>query len=186
MSVGRIASRYAKSLRELANEKGVLQDVLDDMGTLNSAIESREFELLLQSPVVSAAKKKAIIEKVFEGKVSPLSLMFFKGIVDKGRERYLDAIADEFILQYRTQQGISSVTLTTAKELSTDEIEAIKAKLHASANTDKTIELETKVDESLIGGFVVQFGDKQYDASVASKLQNLKKEFDTNLYVKRM
>lgn len=185
MSVGRIASRYAKSLIGLANEKGVLKEVLEDMSTMNSAIENREFELLLQSPVVSGTKKKQIIDAIFKGKVSDLSLMFFKGAVDKGRERYLDAIADEFILQYRVQQGISSVKLTTAKALSPDAVDAIKAKLLSSTSTDKSIELETAVDESLIGGFVVQFGDKQYDASVANKLNSLKKEFDKNLYVKQ-
>lgn len=186
MSVGRIASRYAKSLIDLATEKGIAAEVMNDMETLNSAIESRDFELLLQSPIVSGEKKKDILEAIFKGKVNDLSLMFFKGAVDKGRERYLDAIADEFILQYRSQQGISSVTLTTAKELSAEAIEGIKAKLNASVNTDKNIELETIIDESLLGGFIVQFGDRRYDASVSNKIFNLKKEFDTNLYVKRI
>jgi len=185
MSVGRIASRYAKSLIDLATEKGIADDVLTDMETMNKAIESRDFELLLQSPIVSGEKKKEILDAIFKNKVSTLSLDFFKGAVDKGREPYLDAIADEYILQYRSQKGISSVTLTTAKELSTEALEGIKSKLNASSNTDKNIELNTIVDEKLLGGFIVQFGDRRYDASVANKLQNLKKEFDTNLYVKR-
>ena len=110
--------------------------------------------------------------------------MFFKVVVDKGRERYLDAIASEFILQYRKRQGISSVKLTTAKELSPEAIKGITDKLNASASTDKKIELETVVNEKLLGGFIVQFGDRRYDASVANKLLNLRKEFDTNLYTK--
>lgn len=186
MSVGRIASRYAKSLIDLATEKGIAADVMSDMETLNSAIESRDFKLLLKSPIVPGPKKKEILEAIFKGKVSDLSLLFFIGTVNKGRERYLDAIADEYILQYRSQQGISSVTLTTAKELSAGALDGIKAKLNASVNTDKNIELETIVDEKLLGGFIVQFGDRRYDASVANKILNLKKEFDTNLYIKRI
>ena len=75
--------------------------------------------------------------------------------------------------------------LTTAKELSADALDGIKAKLNASVNTDKNIELETVVNKKLMGGFIVQFGDRRYDASVANKLQNLRKEFDENLYIKR-
>jgi len=185
MSVGRIASRYAKSIIDLATEKGIAAEVFVDMENLNKAIETREFKLLLQSPIVAGTKKKAILEAIFKDKVNDLSLLFFKETVDKGRERYLDAIADEYILQYKKQQCISSVTLTTAKELTADAIDGIKAKLNASINTDKNIELETIVDEKLLGGFIVQFGDRRYDASVANKIFNLKKEFDTNLYVKR-
>lgn len=186
MSVGRIASRYAKSLIDLATEKGIAADVFADMETLNKAIDLREFELLLRSPIVAGGKKKDILDAIFKGKVSELSLLFFKGTVDKGRERYLDAIADEYILQYKSQQGISSVTLTTAKELSGDAIDSIIAKLNASINTAENIELETVVDEKLLGGFIVQFGDRRYDASVSNKIFNLKKEFDKNLYRKRI
>ncbi len=184
MSVGRIASRYAKSLLDLSTEKGIATEILADMKTMNTAIEIRDFELLLQSPIVGGPKKIDILEAIFKGKVNDLSLRFFIGTVTKGRERYLDAIADEYIIQYKIQQGISSVKLTTAKELSTEAIEGIKAKLNASASTDKIVELETVVDDSLMGGFIVQFGDMRYDASVANKLFNLRKEFDTNLYTK--
>lgn len=185
MSVGRIASRYAKSLIDLATEMGLVAEVKTDIETLNSAIKLRDFKLMLKSPIIPGDKKKDILDAIFKGKVNDLTLKFFNVVVDKGRERYLDAMANEYITQYKHQQGISSVKLTTAKKLSTDAIDAILAKLNASLNTDKNIELETKVDEKLMGGFIVQFGDRRYDASVSNKLFNLKKEFDTNLYTKR-
>ena len=75
--------------------------------------------------------------------------------------------------------------LTTARPLSDEALAAIKAKLNSSVQTDKEIELTTEVNEGLMGGFIVQFGDRRYDASIANKLLDLRKEFDTNLYVKR-
>lgn len=186
MSVGRIASRYAKSLLDLAVEKKVLEDVKDDMDTLKSAISNREFDLMLKSPIINGDKKKSIIDAIFKDKVNALSLMFFKGVVDKGREGYLSNIAHAFITQYKENKGISSIKLVTANKLTDEAVAAIKDKLNTSATTNQTIEVETAVDASLLGGFIVEFDDKRYDASLSHKLAELRKGFDTNLYTRRI
>ena len=85
-------------------------------------------------------------------------------------------IADAFIEQYRNMKNVSSVTLTSATALSADALEAIKSKLITDGTLSKNIEFQTKVDASLIGGFRLEFGDKLYDASVAYKLEQLKKQ----------
>ena len=91
-----------------------------------------------------------------------------------------------FIQEYKKYKHISTVTLTTASKLSEDTIKQLKAKFQASAATDETIEIETEVDPEIIGGFIATFDDNIFDASVASKLSNLKKEFKENLYISQI
>lgn len=186
MSVIRIASRYAKSLIDLSVEKNQLEEVLEDIKSFRKAAENRDLYLLIKSPIVNVSKKQQIFTALFEGKQTELTSKFFKIILSKGREEYLIEIADEFINQYKKLKHISSVKLTTAAALSEETISKIKQKLVGSEALDDHVELETVVNSDLLGGFVLEFGDKLYDASVAHKLEQLKKEFAKNEYIKEM
>lgn len=176
MSVIRIASRYAKSLLDLGKDQGVMNEVVSDMEGFSKMVENRDLYLLLKSPIINAGKKAEIFNALFDGKVNKLTKAFFDIILRKGREGYLPEIATEFLDQYKRIQGISSVKLTTAAPISDSTLESIKAKLLASEVTDESVDIETSVDESLIGGFIVKIGDKQIDASVSHKLAQLAKE----------
>ncbi len=184
MSVQRIASRYAKSLIDLAIEKDSLDTVLADFDLFDQVASNKDFSLMLNSPIIKSDKKQSIFKAVFGDKLSKLTSLFFDLILKKGREAYLPAIAKEFRLQYKTLKHISSVKLTTATPLSEDGLEALRKSILASEATDENVELEVAVDESLIGGFVIEFDNKRYDSSVAHKLALLKKEFEQNQYVK--
>jgi len=186
MSVTRIASRYAKSLLDLAKEQGKLERVLEDIKAFKQATEQRDFELVLKSPIVKTDKKKAIIKQIFEGKFDPLTMTFMDVILRKGREKYLAPIASEFESQYKKEKHVSTVRLTTAAPLEGESLEVIKMQLKTSTATDRNVEIETVVDPELIGGFVIEFDDKLYDASVAHKLELLRKEFAGNEYKKKM
>ncbi|MBT8218431.1 MAG: ATP synthase F1 subunit delta [Bacteroidia bacterium] len=184
MSVTRIASRYSKSLIDLAIEQDKLETILEDIQNFRNIADHRELSLLLKSPIVKGDKKKAILKEIFEGKVDTLTMRFLELIVDKGREELLQPIADQFVFLYKKYKHISSIVLTTAEKLSDASLKALEAKLNESSATDDVIEIETRVNPKLIGGFIVEFDDKRYDASVAHKLNTLKKEFDINLYEK--
>lgn len=175
MSVIRIASRYAKSLIDLARDQNVMEEVVSDIKGFSKMVENRDLYLLLKSPIINVGKKAQIFNALFEGKVNKLTKAFLDITLRKGREAYLPEIANEFIEQYKRMQGISSVKLTTAVPVSDSTIASIKAKLLASDVTDKSVDIETIVDESLIGGFIVEIGDKQIDASVSYKLAELAK-----------
>ena len=110
-------------------------------------------------------------------------MAFFKIILYKNREEHLPEIADEFIRQYRQRKDISTITLTTATAVSDDTLASIKAKLVDSTATGSNIEMQTKVDPEIMGGFVLEFEDKRYDASIAHKLEQLRKQFTKNEYV---
>lgn len=175
MSVGTVASRYAKSLIELAQEKNVVEDVYQDMLLFNSvASANRGLMLALKSPVVRHEKKLGILKAIFKDKVSPVSYSIFEIITRKNRESILDSIAAEFITQYNSYKGIQKALVTTSIPLNATLRDKF-TKIVADA-TGRTVELEEKVDERLIGGYILRVGDRQIDASLKSRLNELKLE----------
>lgn len=184
MSNYQVASRYAKSLIDLSIEQNKLEDIQTDIQYVKAALESRDLLLLFKSPIIQAGKKTAIVQEVFKGKVSDMTLGFLEIITKKGREKYLPEIVDSYIEQYKKHKKITGVKLTTASAISGDVKESIEKALLDSKVTSESVEIETSVDESLLGGFVIEVGDKLYDASVKHKLNKIKKEFTENKYIK--
>lgn len=182
MSVNKIASRYAKSLLDLAVEQNKLELILGDIKGFAAACENRDLELLLKSPIVKTDKKLSILNAIFGGKVDELTMAFLTIVAKKGREAALPQIADKFIAMYNTHSKITKVIITTAQPMGEVEFAKVKAKLAASNITEENLDIETKVDDSIIGGFVIEIGDKLYDASIAHKLEKLKKELSGNEY----
>lgn len=184
MSIKRVASRYAKSLLDLAIERGSLEQVLGDMQSLQIATKNRDLLNLVKSPIVSADKKKAVFNAIFGGKFADITSGFINLALNKGREDLLPEIAAEFIEQYNAFKGITSVTIKTATPLDAAALSDIKSKLLASTITAQDLEVTTVVDPSLIGGFVIEVGDKLIDNSVAYQLKKLTKEFQGTEYNK--
>lgn len=184
MSVVRIAHRYAKSLLEFAHEQNALDEVYADAQSFMKVLENREFRNMLKSPIIKSDKKEAIYDAIFGGKFNKITDGFFKIIMRKHRENFLEDIVREFIVEYKVFNHISVVKLITATPVSDATIEQIKAKLLESSTTDEKIELTTEVDPDLMGGFVLQYNNQLYDASLAHKLDKLKREFNQNLYIK--
>ncbi|PSR14348.1 MAG: ATP synthase F1 subunit delta [Bacteroidetes bacterium] len=177
MSVQRIAGRYAKSLIELAQEHHKLDRVLADVTSFQQVAQHKDFALMLKSPIVNAGKKLSIVEALFGSKYDELTLAFLRILINKGREPYLPEIASEFIAQYKKLNHISTVKVTTAEPLSIAALASLQKKLEASSFTDTKVEITTAVDQELIGGFVLEIGDRIYDASVQQKLDELKRSF---------
>jgi F-type H+-transporting ATPase subunit delta len=145
--------------------------------------ENRPFELMLKNPIIKHEKKRNILEKVFAGRVHPLTMAIFDILTRKNREPLLPAIAREFHTAYNIHKGIGKATITSAVPLDAElrsEFENIVKKL---STTDK-VELIEKVDKDIIGGFVLNVGDRQVDASIKNKLKALKVEFSQNPYIK--
>ena len=182
MSVHRIASRYAKSLMDLGVEQKTLETIKGNMDTFNNAAENRELYLMFKSPIINTTKKAAIIEELFGKRFDKTTMAFLNIILKKGRESYLPEIGKEFVAQYKQLKEVSLVKLITAVPLKGDALEKIKSELLKSSQTGKNIEFATEVDPDIIGGFVIQFQDKLYDASIAHKLELLKKEFSGNTF----
>jgi len=182
----RLAGRYAKSLVDLATEKGQLETVYADMKYLQAVCKSsRDFVNLLKSPVIKADQKNSIITAVTSGKISEMTAAFNNLLVKKGREGDLYEIANAFIDQYNEIKCIHKVVLTTAVPVSEELKKSIEQKVKGEKSF-ANIELETKTDESLIGGFVLEFNNNLVDASILRDLKDIKKQFLQNLYVQQL
>jgi F-type H+-transporting ATPase subunit delta len=180
----RAASRYVKSLLGLAVEKNVLDQVHNDMLLFSKVVnENHAFLLMLNNPIIRHDKKRAILGQIFKGKVNDLTLAIFDIITKKNREPLLPAIAKEFHNAYNLHKGIGKATIITATPIDEElrnEFEALVKKMIV----EKQVEITEKIDPSLIGGFVLNVGDQQIDASIKNKLKSLKVNFGKNPYVK--
>lgn len=184
MSDVRVASRYAKSLLELADEQGEIEEVNKDMILLDTVCnENHDFTLVLKNPIVNNDKKRAILEAIFKGKVSHLTMAIFDIITRKNRESILPAIAREFHHQYNVYKSIEEATVTTAVKIDKD-LRASFEKIVKQISDRKEVELEEIIDEKIIGGYVLKVGDRQLDDSIKSKIKELELKFSKNEYIK--
>lgn len=182
----RLAIRYAKSLLDLAREQNQLEEVFNDMKLLDSICKSsREFANVLKSPIIKSDKKNKIIESVTAGKISTLTASFIKLLGVKGRESNLPEIISAFIEQYNVVKEIHKVKLTTAVELSNEMKNDFISKIKIAEGI-KNIELETLVNEDLVGGYVLELDGKKADASIRRDLNDVQKQFMNNDYIQKL
>jgi len=184
MADSRAASRYVKSLLGLAVEKNALDQVHQDMLLFSKVVnENRAFALMLRNPIIKHGKKRDILEALFKGKVHPLTLAIFDIITRKNREPLLPEIAREFHLSFNEFKGIGRATVTSAIPLD-EKLRAEVLTLVKKLSDKQQFEITEKVDPSMIGGFVLNVGDRQIDASVKNKLKSLKMKLTHNPYIK--
>lgn len=180
----RIASRYVKSLLTLAIDQGALEEVAADMRMFDEVCDTnRDFLLMMRSPIVKHELKRDILERLFRQRVHVLTWSILDIITRKNREALLPAIANDFHRAYNEYKEIGFSRVSTAVPLDEklrEEIKAVARKL----SRKQSVELVEKVDPALIGGFVLNVGDQQIDASIASRLRALKHSFSYNPYQK--
>ena len=183
MNNSKISFRYAKALFDLAIEFNVLDKVNGDMASMASVCTSnRDFTVMLNSPVIHVDKKRKILEMVFGASFTKLSITFLNIIAQKRRESYLPAVAKQFTKLYKEYMGITTVNIQSAFPL--DEESRGKLTGLLEKMTSREIELIEEVKTELLGGFVITVNDVQYDISIANRIQQLRKEFNKNLYIK--
>ncbi len=172
--VSGIAGRYATALFELAQDRGQLDDVEKDCGTLQGIIdESEDFRRLLRSPVFSAEdQQKAVAALLEQAGLTALTRQYVGVLI---ANRRLFALADTlsaFRHLLAEHRGEVVARVTSAFALSEQQVAAIKAELTAAMKTD--VAVEAIVDEDILGGLVVRVGSRMVDSSLKTKLQNLK------------
>jgi F-type H+-transporting ATPase subunit delta len=182
----RLAGRYAKSLIDLAIERDQLDLIFKDMLFLNEVCKmSRDFVILLKSPVIKSDKKGKILDAITGGRISPVTAAFNNLLLRKNRETFLPEIVTAFIEQYKSYKGIQTVKLTTAIPLSGEIQEGILSKVRSGKSIPE-IELHTEVNEEIIGGFILEVGDHLVDASVSFELNNMRKQFQNNDFIYKL
>ncbi len=179
----RLAGRYAKSLLGLAIERNSLEEVYKDMDFLQRITKSNsDFVAMLRSPVISGDKKQKIIAAITQNNITPLTNAFISLMINKTRESNMPEIAQAFIQQYNELKGIHKVKITTAAPLSESMEKAILDKIKLNPEL-QNLQLQTEVEDELIGGFKLEIGDVLVDATILRDLNDVKKQFKTNEYI---
>jgi F-type H+-transporting ATPase subunit delta len=170
-------ARYAKSLIDLSTEQNALEEIKNDMVLFEQIVDDNsELEAILKNPIVPLDKKLGILKDVFGSKVHKITNSFLQLVVNKGRSAILFDTAKQFVAQYNAIKGIVTAEVTSAIAL-TDASKAEVISLVKKEMGANEVIVKEKVNENLIGGFILKVGDKQFDASIASGLNKLKKEF---------
>jgi F-type H+-transporting ATPase subunit delta len=168
-----IARRYAAALFAQGEKAGTLDAVQTDLLTIAQSVKEVPFlHALLAQPTITEARKKAVLNEVFTGKVGAATLGFVNLLADKRRIEILGDVATEFVRMVRDYKNIAIATATTAIPLSASETQSLVSSLEAK--TGKTIQLNTEVDPQVLGGVLVRIGDTVYDGTVRGNLDRLR------------
>ena len=175
MASTRAAIRYAKAILDIADSKRVADKVSSDMTLIANTISSNsELNTFIQSPTIRVEVKEKALLEVFSG-VNAVTQGLFHLLFENKRFEILESIALEFNKLSDEMNGIEVAKVTTAVPM--DAVLEAKVLAKIATLSDKKITIENNVDPSIIGGFILRIGDKQYNASVANRLQVLKREF---------
>ncbi|WP_298395751.1 ATP synthase F1 subunit delta [Flavobacterium sp.] len=175
MIMSRAAIRYAKAILDIAQTSGKSEAVNNDMKSIVTAVaESAELKDFLSNPVIKMEVKKSALSEIFSS-VQTETQSLFNLLYENKRYEILEAIAVQYTKLYDVSNGVEVAKVTTAFPITPELETKVLAKI-AEFSTKK-ITIENIVDPSIIGGFILRVGDQQYNASVASKLSELKREF---------
>jgi F-type H+-transporting ATPase subunit delta len=178
MSGSRAAIRYAKAVLSLATDNKSADAVNSDMKLITNTIsQSEDLNQMLQSPVVRPADKKAVLIAVFKN-ANVVTTNLIDTLIANKRLTLLNDVAISYAQLYDHIRGSQVATVTTAIPLTED----LKIKVLGKVKelTGKEAEVENIIDENILGGFILRVGDIQYNASIANKLDKLKREFTLN------
>lgn len=185
MAHNKVASRYARSLYQLAKENANVENVLADLVLFADTLkENPALATMVKSPVIPVSKKKSVLDLIFKPRFQKLTGLFFDLVLTKGREKILGEIASAFMHEDKFQKGITEGKLVSATPLT----EELRTELVARAEkiAGGKVSLSEHVNPDLIGGFLLQVGDLQLDASVSSKLTKIREQVIDHSYVPKI
>ena len=169
-----IARVYSEALFDVAKEKGTLDEIHEQLGQVADGIaDNRDLQVFLFSPYFSSSEKREGISRVVSG-ADPELVNFLELLAEKHRMPAIFRIRRRFDEMWAKEERRLEVKLTSAVDLPPDLVEEVGKQIEKQ--TGQTIELETDVDENVLGGIVLQVGNMVLDASVRNKLERLRKE----------
>jgi F-type H+-transporting ATPase subunit delta len=168
-------STYAEALFEAARERDELEEVLEELQEFTTVLEeSEELRLFFYGGQIPEREKRRAIDALTEG-MTLSTRNFLKILADNGREEILDEVLLRYEELVKEHLGRVEVEVTTAVELSEDELDRIKERLGRSLE-GREVKLQTSVDPNILGGAVFRFGGRMVDSSVRGRLQGLREE----------
>ncbi|MDU0205636.1 MULTISPECIES: F0F1 ATP synthase subunit delta [Paenibacillus] len=169
-----VAKRYARALFEVANDKGIISQVEEELKSVASAIrDNADLQKFLNHPNIGNTVKTDLLKQIFEGKVSEPVWNTLLVLIDKGRQAIFSVLVSDYVKIANEALGQASATIYSAFTLT--EAQQAEIASHFSKVTGKTIRVATVVEPKLLGGIQVRIGDRLYDGSLAGKLDRLSK-----------
>lgn len=185
MNNSRIATRYAVSLLRLATERGQEQRIYQDMVNLASAVSaSKDLDLLFRSPLIKPDRKVQIVGSLFASTFDPLTLGFLNLAIRKHREAEMGGMARAFVRLYEEQQGVVRVEIQSASSMDETNRAKLEGILRTALGQGATFEYQNNPE--LLGGYILQSGDLRVDASLATDLQQIRRQFSDNPYLSKI
>lgn len=175
MMSNRVTRRYASAFFNLTEKKNLTEKAVENAEVfLELCSSSRDFELLLKSPVIRINTKKSFFQKIFSGIFCEETISFIALVTDHKRENLLMEIFTDFLKLYKDSRGIVTAELITAIEAD-EEISNKIISLIKKLSNCREVELIRKIDPTIIGGFRIKYHDKLLDASIAHELKEISK-----------
>ncbi|CAH0178233.1 ATP synthase F1 subunit delta [Chryseobacterium sp. WG14] len=179
MLTSKVAKRYAQGLLDFTNESGQTATVFSEMkDVVKIMIESQDLNKFFLTPYIDAKKKIEVADQIFKD-FSVSSLNLIRLVIKHGRENQLRNIAQEFINKVEDINGVQRITLTTATQLSKENLDQILRSTNL-VKADSNFDINLHVKPEILGGYILRVGDQQVDASVKAKLNQVKKDFQLN------
>ena len=173
MDAKTLPTTYARALLELAAERRELEGVREEIEALQGCLrEAPDVRLFLQSPRIVQSEKVAVLERALRGRLSELLLHFILMTVAKRRESLLPEILREFVALHDRRLGIVRTRVTTAVPVDEEAAERFRAWIEKCLG--KRVVLERKVDEGILGGFVVRYDGMVVDATLKTALDEIR------------
>jgi len=180
--ITKAARRYTTALYEVSEEKGNTSEVANDIEKILVLINSnKDLELFFHSPIVNKDKKLSLINEIFGGNVTKLTMDFMILLVTRRREALLKGIFQDFINLKKEKDGIVDVEVKTSVPLNDEEKLKMKQKIDSFTKLKSNLSYE--IDNSIIGGFVAKINDTILDASIKRQLERLKDRFRHGDYI---
>ena len=174
MSIEIVADKYGSAMFELAQEQNNLELMEEQLGYVASVMaEQPELRSFLENPIVTEDAKIKLVGRILESSIDKVSLHFIFVMIKRGRHRYIAEAIAAFIQKSREARGILEATVTVAEPITADVEASVQAKLREV--TGKDVILSVRQDPSIMGGIIIQVGDKRIDGSVARRLEELEK-----------
>ncbi|REC76373.1 ATP synthase F1 subunit delta [Chryseobacterium elymi] len=179
MLTSKVAKRYAQGLLDFTNETGQTAAVFSEMKDVKKIMsQSADLNKFFLTPYIDAKKKIEVADQIFKD-FSVSSQNLIRLVIKHGRENQLKNIAQEFINKVEDVSGVQRITLTTATQLSKENLDQI-LRSTSLVKEGSNFDLNLNVKPDILGGYILRVGDQQIDASVKTKLNQVKKDFQLN------
>lgn len=174
----RLADKYALAIFEIATEQNSVQGMYDQLLGIQGILkDNSELAAFVNNPLVPKASKKEVAHKVFAGTAEAMLLNFVMVLLEKDRMSLFDIICKSYKKFLNEKENIVEVKVTTAREMSAEQEAEVSAKIAKMLN--KNVVLNKHLDEKILGGIVIQVGDKLIDGSIVRQLKNIKRSLES-------